>query len=36
MRHGRVYAGWRAGKIIATLTLVTKKPWSIDRRFLTP
>jgi len=35
MREGRVYVVRRAGKIIATLTLKTKKPWSIDRSFLT-
>lgn len=35
MREGRVYVVRRARKIIATLTLKTKKPWSIDRSFLT-
>ena len=36
MREGHVYILRRAGKIIATLTLKPKKPWSIDRSFLTP
>ena len=35
MRHGRVYVARRRGKAIATLTLATKKPWAIDRRYFT-
>jgi ribosomal protein S18 acetylase RimI-like enzyme len=33
MRRSRVYVAWRRGRIIATLTLQTKKPWAIDRRY---
>ncbi len=36
MRNGRVYVARRGRKLVATLTLVTKKPWSIDRKFMTP
>jgi GNAT superfamily N-acetyltransferase len=31
MRQGEVLAGWRNQRIVATFTLQTKKPWSIDR-----
>jgi len=33
MRESRVYAGRCDGRVIATLTLQTKKPWAIDRRY---
>ncbi len=33
MRHAAVYALRRRKKVVATLTLCTKKPWSIDRSY---
>jgi ribosomal protein S18 acetylase RimI-like enzyme len=33
MRRSRVYVAWQRGRIIATLTLQTKKPWAIDRSY---
>lgn len=35
MRHAHVYVARRRGLPIATLTLATKKPWAIDRRYFT-
>jgi GNAT superfamily N-acetyltransferase len=35
LRHNTVFVAKRRGRIIATLMLATKKPWSIDRKFLT-
>lgn len=35
MRHANVYVAKRRGRPIATLTLATKKPWAIDRRYFT-
>jgi GNAT superfamily N-acetyltransferase len=35
MRTSNVYVARRRGKIIATLTLSTRKPWSIDKSFFT-
>lgn len=36
MRHGRTFVVRRRGLIVATFTLMTKKPWAIDRRYFTP
>ena len=33
MRGSRIYVAWHRGRIIATLTLQTKKPWAIDRSY---
>jgi len=33
MKSSRVYAAWHRGRVIATLTLQTKKPWAIDRGY---
>jgi GNAT superfamily N-acetyltransferase len=33
MRNAAVYVATRRNKIIATLTLATKKPWAIDRKY---
>ena len=33
MKRSRVYVAWRDGRIVATLTLQTKKPWAIDRSY---
>jgi GNAT superfamily N-acetyltransferase len=33
MKRSHVYVAWRDGRIVATLTLQTKKPWAIDRRY---
>ncbi|OLC48855.1 MAG: hypothetical protein AUH43_08545 [Acidobacteria bacterium 13_1_40CM_65_14] len=33
MKRSRVYVAWHDGRIIATLTLQTKKPWAIDRSY---
>jgi ribosomal protein S18 acetylase RimI-like enzyme len=33
MKRSRVYVAWHRGRIIATLTLQTKKPWAIDRSY---
>jgi GNAT superfamily N-acetyltransferase len=33
MKRSRVYVAWHHGRIVATLTLQTKKPWAIDRRY---
>ncbi len=35
MKRSRVYVAWHDGRIIATLTLQTKKPWAIDRSYFT-
>jgi GNAT superfamily N-acetyltransferase len=36
MRNSAVYVAMRRNKIIATLTLATKKPWAIDRKYFSP
>ena len=36
MRHAAVYVLRRRNKLIATLTLGTKKPWAIDRTYFSP
>lgn len=36
MRHGRVYLRRQGDRIVATATLLTKKPWAIDRAYFTP
>jgi GNAT superfamily N-acetyltransferase len=33
MKRSHVYVAWHNGRIVATLTLQTKKPWAIDRRY---
>jgi GNAT superfamily N-acetyltransferase len=33
MKRSRVYVAWHRGRLLATLTLQTKKPWAIDRRY---
>ena len=33
MRNGTVYVARKRNKPIATLTLATKKPWAIDRKY---
>lgn len=35
LRHGSVHLARRRGKIVATLTLTTRKPWAIDRAYFT-
>jgi GNAT superfamily N-acetyltransferase len=35
MRMGKVFVAKRRNRCIATLTLVTKKPWAIDTRYFT-
>ena len=35
MRNASVYVARRRTKIVATLTLATKKPWAIDRSYFT-
>ena len=36
MRNSAVYVAMRRNKIVATLTLATKKPWAIDRKYFSP
>jgi GNAT superfamily N-acetyltransferase len=36
IRHARVFTGRRAGRIVATLAMQTKKPWAIDLKYFTP
>lgn len=36
LRHGNLLIARRGGRIISTLNLVTRKPWSIDRSYFTP
>jgi ribosomal protein S18 acetylase RimI-like enzyme len=36
MRHSRVLVARRAGSIVGTLHLQTKKPWAIDVSYFTP
>jgi len=36
LRHGRVYLRRVRRRIVATLTLQTRKPWAIDRSYFTP
>ena len=36
MRNETVWVARRRGRIVATLTLARKKPWSIDRSLLSP
>src|SRR5262245_25341093 len=36
MKRSRVLVARRRGKIIATLTLQTRKPWAIDIAYFTP
>lgn len=36
MRRSRVFVARRRGKLIATLTLQTRKPWAIDTAYFTP
>lgn len=36
MRHSRILVARRAGSIVATLHLPTKKPWAIDVSYFTP
>ena len=33
MKRSSVYVAWHDGRIVATLTLQTKKPWAIDRSY---
>ena len=33
IERSHVYVAWHEGRIVATLTLQTKKPWAIDRRY---
>jgi GNAT superfamily N-acetyltransferase len=33
MKRSRIYVAWHRGRIVATLTLQTKKPWAIDRSY---
>ena len=35
MKRSSVYVARDRGRVIATLTLATKKPWAIDRRYFT-
>lgn len=35
MRNASVYVLRRRNKVVATLTLATKKPWAIDRKYFT-
>lgn len=36
MRTSRVYVATNQGEIIASVTLSTKKPWAIDRKYFSP
>ncbi|HEV3141702.1 MAG TPA: GNAT family N-acetyltransferase [Vicinamibacterales bacterium] len=36
LRHARVYLARRRSRIVATLSLQTKKPWAIDTSYFTP
>lgn len=36
MRNSSVYVGLEAGRLVATFTLSTRKPWSIDKKFYRP
>jgi len=36
MRRGKVYIARIRGRIAASLTLSTRKPWAIDRSYFTP
>ena len=36
MRKGNLYVARRGGRIVATLNLLTKKPWAIKRKYFTP
>jgi GNAT superfamily N-acetyltransferase len=36
MRRSSVYVARDRGRIVATLTLATKKPWTIEKRYFTP
>lgn len=36
MRNGTVYVARRRGRVVATLALCARKPWSIDRSRFTP
>ena len=36
MRNSSVYVVRKRNKLTATLTLSTKKPWAIDRKYFTP
>ena len=36
MRNAAVYVATRRINVIATLTLCTKKPWAIDRKYFSP
>jgi GNAT superfamily N-acetyltransferase len=36
MRYSTVYVVRRRGRVIATLTISTRKPWAIDRSYFTP
>ena len=36
MRNAAVYVATRRNQVIATLTLCTKKPWAIDRKYFSP
>src|SRR4051794_31411154 len=36
MRMGTVYIARRRGKLIASATLSTRKPWAIDKSYFTP
>ena len=36
MRNSAVYVATRRNQVIATLTLGTKKPWAIDRKYFSP
>jgi GNAT superfamily N-acetyltransferase len=33
MKRARLFVAWHGGRIVATLTLQTKKPWAIDRKY---
>jgi GNAT superfamily N-acetyltransferase len=36
LRSSQVCAGWSGERLVATLTLATKKPWAIDRQYFAP
>jgi GNAT superfamily N-acetyltransferase len=36
MRHARVLIAWKGRRVVAALTLQTKKPWAIDIAYCTP
>lgn len=36
MKRGTVYVARRRGRVIATLTLSTRKPWAIDKSYFSP